>query len=88
MKQTETDDFFFSLVPKLRLGTHFPEALLRGIMARMTRTRYRSFHAELPSFCDQHRGWLAPVVTPPDAVNVVTIPGESPPSAAERTEAN
>jgi hypothetical protein len=88
MKQTETDDFFFSLVPKLRLGTHFLEALLRGIMARMTRARYRSFDAELLSFCHQHRGWLAPVVTPPDAVSVVTIPGESPPSAPGSTEEN
>jgi hypothetical protein len=29
---------------------HFPEALLRGIIASMTRSRYRTFETECPYF--------------------------------------
>ena len=59
------------LGPKLRLGPHFPEALLRGIMASMTRSRYRIFETEYPYFLTNTIvGWL-PVFTRPEAVDVL-----------------
>ena len=58
------------LGPKLRLGPHFPEALLRGIMASMTRSRYRIFETEYPYFLTNTIvGWL-PVFTRPEAVDI------------------
>ena len=59
------------LVPKLCLGMPFPEAPLRGIMAGMTRSRYRFFEAEYPYFVTcTIVGWL-PVFTRPEAVEIV-----------------
>lgn len=49
----------------------FPEVPLRGIMARMTRSRYRFFEAEYPYFVTATIvGWL-PVFTRPEAVEIV-----------------
>ncbi|HEV8070151.1 MAG TPA: transposase [Planctomycetaceae bacterium] len=61
----------FHLGPKLRLGPHFPEALLRGIMASMTRSRYRIFETEYPYFLTNTIvGWL-PLFTRPEAVDIL-----------------
>jgi REP element-mobilizing transposase RayT len=49
----------------------FPEALLRGIMAGMTRSRYRFFETEYPYFLTcTIVGWL-PVFIRPEAVDIV-----------------
>jgi REP element-mobilizing transposase RayT len=61
----------FDLVPKLCLGTPFPEALLRAIMGGMTRSRYRCFESEYPYFLTcTIVGWL-PVFTRHEAVDIV-----------------
>jgi hypothetical protein len=39
-----------SLGPKLRLGPHFPEALLRGIRPSVARSRFRFFGTEYPDY--------------------------------------
>jgi hypothetical protein len=46
-------------------------------MARMTRSRYRFFETEYPYFLTSTIvGWL-PVFTRPEAVNIISIPGDT-----------
>jgi hypothetical protein len=57
------------------LEPRFPEALLRGVMPGMTRSRYRIFETEYPYFLTSTIvGWL-PVFTRSEAVNIVSCIG-------------
>jgi hypothetical protein len=67
LRKPQRGDRDFHLGPKLRLGPHFPEALLRSIVATMTCARFRIFESEYAYLLtDTILGWL-PVFTRPEA---------------------